>query len=27
MNKVWWEIANLSQTYYDDAFAKGDVKQ
>ena len=27
MNTVWWEIANLSQTYYDDAFAKGDVKQ
>jgi catechol 2,3-dioxygenase-like lactoylglutathione lyase family enzyme len=27
MNKVWWEIANLTQTYYDDAFAKGDVKQ
>ena len=24
-NKVWWEIANLSQKYYDDAFAKGDV--
>jgi catechol 2,3-dioxygenase-like lactoylglutathione lyase family enzyme len=27
MNKVWWEIANLSQKYYDDAFAKGDVKR
>ena len=27
MNKVWWEIANLSQKYYDDAFARGDVKQ
>ena len=26
MNKVWWEIANLTQKYYDDAFAKGDVK-
>ena len=27
MNKVLWEIANLTQSYYDDAFAKGDVKQ
>jgi hypothetical protein len=27
MNKVWWEIANLTQKHYDDAFAKGDVKQ
>jgi hypothetical protein len=27
VNKVWWEIANLTQKYYDDAFAKGDVKQ
>src|SRR3979490_3298083 len=27
MNKVWWEIANLWQKYYDDAFAKGDVTQ
>jgi len=27
MNRVWWEIANLTQAYYDDAFAKGDVKQ
>jgi hypothetical protein len=27
MNKVWWEIANLTQKYYDDAFARGDVKQ
>ena len=26
MNKVWWEIANLTQKYYDDAFARGDVK-
>jgi catechol 2,3-dioxygenase-like lactoylglutathione lyase family enzyme len=26
MNKVWWEIANLTQAYYDDAFARGDVK-
>ena len=26
MNKVWWEIANLTQKHYDDAFAKGDVK-
>jgi catechol 2,3-dioxygenase-like lactoylglutathione lyase family enzyme len=27
MNKVWWEIANLSQAYYDDLFAKGDVRR
>jgi catechol 2,3-dioxygenase-like lactoylglutathione lyase family enzyme len=27
MNKTWWEIANLTQKYYDDAFARGDVKQ
>jgi catechol 2,3-dioxygenase-like lactoylglutathione lyase family enzyme len=27
MNKVWWEIANLTQKYYDDAFAKGDARQ
>jgi hypothetical protein len=27
MNKVWWEIANLTQKHYDDAFAKGDYKQ
>ena len=27
MNKVWWEIANLTQKHYDDAFAKGDVRQ
>ena len=26
MNKVWWEIANLTQKHYDDAFAKGDYK-
>ena len=26
MNKVWWEIANLTQKHYDDAFAKGDCK-
>jgi len=24
MNKVWWEIANLTQQHYDDAFARGD---
>jgi catechol 2,3-dioxygenase-like lactoylglutathione lyase family enzyme len=24
MNKVWWEIANLTQKHYDDAFARGD---
>jgi hypothetical protein len=27
MNKVWWEVANITQKYYDDAFAKGDFKQ
>jgi catechol 2,3-dioxygenase-like lactoylglutathione lyase family enzyme len=27
MNKVWWEIANLTQKHYDDAFAKGDYKR
>ena len=27
MNKVWWEIANLTQKYYDEAFAKGDARQ
>ena len=26
MNKVWWEITNLTQKHYDDAFAKGDYK-
>jgi hypothetical protein len=26
MNKVWWEIANLTQKHYDDAFAKGDYR-
>ena len=26
MNKVWWEITNLTQQHYDDAFAKGDYK-
>ena len=26
LNKVWWEIANLSQAHYDALFAKGDVK-
>lgn len=26
MNGVWWEIANVTRNYYDDAFAKGDVK-
>ena len=26
MNNTWWEITNLSQKYYDDAFAKGDVR-
>jgi catechol-2,3-dioxygenase len=26
MNKVWWEIANLTQKHYDDAFARGDYK-
>jgi len=26
MNNVWWEIGNLTQKYYDDAFARGDVK-
>ena len=24
MNKVWWEIANVTQKHYDDAFARGD---
>jgi len=27
MNKVWWEIANVTQKYYDDAFVRGDFKQ
>ena len=27
MNKVWWEITNLTQKHYDDAFARGDYKQ
>ena len=27
MNKVWWEIANLTQKHYDDVFARGDVRQ
>ena len=27
LNKVWWEIANLTQKHYDDAFARGDVRQ
>jgi len=27
MNKVWWEIANLTQKHYDDAFARGDCRQ
>ena len=26
MNKVWWEITNLTQKHYDDAFARGDYK-
>ncbi|HLH89619.1 MAG TPA: VOC family protein [Xanthobacteraceae bacterium] len=27
MNKVWWEITNLTQKHYDDAFARGDYRQ
>src|SRR5262249_6442610 len=25
MNKVWWEITNVTQKHYDDMFAKGDA--
>ncbi len=27
LNKVWWEIADVTQKHYDDAFARGDYRQ
>jgi catechol 2,3-dioxygenase-like lactoylglutathione lyase family enzyme len=26
LNNTWWEISTVSQAYYDDVFAKGDVR-
>jgi hypothetical protein len=26
LNNTWWEVSTVSQAYFDDVFAKGDVK-
>ena len=27
LNNTWWEISTISQSHFDEAFAKGDIRQ